>query len=120
MSHDYSSLLNSSNKSRKGLSFAYCLHQQNLKYEALDTVSQPDDLLLHGGITVQDVGFMGEQELLHHSHQTFDNFLTSEILRSRSARRAINLSRLKTETYVKIKEEEKRVRHLLERLYRLF
>ena len=38
---------------------------------------------------------MGEQELLSPAHQTFDNFLTSEILRSTSARRAINLSRLK-------------------------
>ena len=76
---------------------------------ALDTVSQPDDFV----VTWWDYGsgcwfYGGARTFTSPAHQTFDNFLTSEILRSTSARRAINLSRLKTETYVKIKEEEKK------------
>ena len=76
---------------------------------ALDTVSQPDDFV----VTWWDYGsgcwfYGGARTFTSPAHQTFDNFLTSEILRSTSAQRAINLSRLKTETYVKIKEEEKK------------
>ena len=41
------------------------------------------------------------------AHQTFDNFLTSEILRSRNPQRAVNLARLKTETYVEIQEKSR-------------
>ena len=46
-------------------------------------------------------------EPLHLRHQTFDNFLTSEILRSRNPKRAVNLARLKTETYVEIQEKSR-------------
>ena len=42
------------------------------------------------------------------AHQTFDNYLTSEILRSRNPTRAVNLARLKTETYVDIKDKSSR------------
>ena len=41
------------------------------------------------------------------AHQTFDNYLTSEILRSNSPTKAVNLARLKTETYVGIKDKFK-------------
>jgi len=40
------------------------------------------------------------------AHQTIDNFLSSEILRSTSPIQASNLSKLKTETYVKLQEQK--------------
>ena len=39
------------------------------------------------------------------AHQTVDNFLSSEILRSTSAVKAFNLARLKTETYVQLQQQ---------------
>ena len=74
--------------------------------EALDEVSAPEDFV----VTWWDYGsgcwFYGDtRTFTSPAHQTFDNYLTSEILRSQSAIRAKNLARLKTETYVRLQEE---------------
>ena len=66
----------------------------------LNEASSPDDFV----VTWWDYGsgcwFYGNtRTFTSPAHQTFDNFLTSEILRSSSPLRAVNLSRLKTETY---------------------
>ncbi len=74
----------------------------------LNEVSEPDDFV----VTWWDYGsgcwFYGNtRTFTSPAHQTFDNFLTSEILRSPSAARAANLSRLKTETFVHLQEKVK-------------
>ena len=74
----------------------------------LNEASSPEDFT----ITWWDYGsgcwFYGEtRTFTSPAHQTFDNFLTSEILRSTSEQRAVNLSRLKTETYLEINNREK-------------
>ena len=74
----------------------------------LNEVSQPDDFV----VTWWDYGsgcwfYGGARTFTSPAHQTFDNYLTSEILRSRNPLRAVNLSRLKTETYVDIQEKNR-------------
>ena len=74
----------------------------------LNEVSQPDDFV----VTWWDYGsgcwfYGGARTFTSPAHQTFDNFLTSEILRSRNPQRAVNLARLKTETYVEIQEKSR-------------
>ena len=74
--------------------------------EALNEASDPEDFV----VTWWDYGsgcwFYGEtRTFTSPAHQTFDNYLTSEILRSRSPERAKNLARLKTETYVDLQKE---------------
>jgi dolichyl-diphosphooligosaccharide--protein glycosyltransferase/undecaprenyl-diphosphooligosaccharide--protein glycosyltransferase len=74
----------------------------------LNEVSKPDDFV----VTWWDYGsgcwFYGNtRTFTSPAHQTFDNFLTSEILRSQSPSRAANLSRLKTETFVDLQEKFK-------------
>jgi dolichyl-diphosphooligosaccharide--protein glycosyltransferase/undecaprenyl-diphosphooligosaccharide--protein glycosyltransferase len=74
--------------------------------EALGEASNPDDFV----VTWWDYGsgcwFYGNtRTFTSPAHQTFDNFLTSEILRSTSPVRAKNLSCLKTETYLRLQEE---------------
>ena len=69
--------------------------------EALDAVSEPDDFV----VTWWDYGsgswfYGGARTFTSPAHQTVDNFLTSEILRSTSQLKAANLCRLKAETYV--------------------
>ncbi len=74
----------------------------------LNEASKPDDFV----VTWWDYGsgcwFYGNtRTFTSPAHQTFDNFLTSEILRSQSPSRAANLSRLKTETFVNLQEKLK-------------
>ena len=69
--------------------------------EKLNDASDPEDFV----VTWWDYGsgcwfYGGARTFTSPAHQTFDNYLTSEILRSRNPLRAINLSRLKTETYL--------------------
>jgi dolichyl-diphosphooligosaccharide--protein glycosyltransferase/undecaprenyl-diphosphooligosaccharide--protein glycosyltransferase len=76
--------------------------------DKLNEASNPRDFV----ITWWDYGsgcwFYGQtRTFTSPAHQTFDNFLTSEILRSTSPSRAVNLSRLKTETYVDLHNERK-------------
>ena len=76
--------------------------------DKLNEVSQPDDFV----VTWWDYGsgcwfYGGARTFTSPAHQTFDNFLTSEILRSRNPIRAANLARLKTETYVDVQESIK-------------
>ena len=72
----------------------------------MNEVSKPDDFV----VTWWDYGsgcwFYGNtRTFTSPAHQTNDNFLTSEILRSTSASRAANLARLKTETFVNLQEQ---------------
>ncbi len=76
--------------------------------KALDDASEPSDFV----VTWWDYGsgcwYYGDaRTFTSPAHQTVDNFLSSEILRATSQRKAYNLSRLKTETYVKLQEDEK-------------
>jgi len=71
--------------------------------EQLNDASDPDDFV----VTWWDYGsgcwFYGDTcTFTSPAHQTFDNFLSSEILRSTSQQKAVNLSRLKTETFVNL------------------
>ena len=71
--------------------------------EKLNDASDPEDFV----VTWWDYGsgcwfYGGARTFTSPAHQTFDNYLTSEILRSRNPLRAINLSRLKTETYLDV------------------
>ncbi|MAH26159.1 MAG: hypothetical protein CMI19_04310 [Opitutae bacterium] len=72
----------------------------------LNEVSKPDDFV----VTWWDYGsgcwfYGGARTFTSPAHQTFDNYLSSEILRSRNPTRAVNLARLKTEIYVDIKDQ---------------
>ena len=74
--------------------------------DKLNQASSPEDFV----VTWWDYGsgcwFYGNtRTFTSPAHQTFDNFLTSEILRSSSQSRAVNLSRLKTETFVNLQKE---------------
>tara|TARA_Y100001978_G_scaffold115510_1_gene102923 strand:+ start:16873 stop:20247 length:3375 start_codon:yes stop_codon:yes gene_type:complete len=74
--------------------------------EELNEASDPDDFV----VTWWDYGsgcwFYGDtRTFTSPAHQTFDNYLTSEILRSTSPYRAANLSRLKAETFVRLQKE---------------
>lgn len=73
--------------------------------EKLNEASEPDDFV----VTWWDYGsgcwFHGDtRTFTSPAHQTEDNFLSSEILRSTSLQKAVNLSRLKTEEFKKISE----------------
>ena len=73
--------------------------------QKLNEASEPDDFV----VTWWDYGsgcwFHGDtRTFTSPAHQTEDNFLSSEILRSTSLQKAVNLSRLKTETFKQITE----------------
>jgi dolichyl-diphosphooligosaccharide--protein glycosyltransferase/undecaprenyl-diphosphooligosaccharide--protein glycosyltransferase len=75
--------------------------------EKLNEVAKPDDFV----VTWWDYGsgcwyYGGVRTFTSPAHQTFDNYLTSEILRSRNPQRAVNLSILKTETFVDIQKKQ--------------
>ena len=75
--------------------------------EALNQASEPDDFV----VTWWDYGsgcwFYGNaRTFTSPAHQTVDNFLSSEILRSTSPMQAYNLARLKTETYAGLQEQK--------------
>jgi len=75
--------------------------------QALDRNSTADDFV----VTWWDYGsgswfYGGARTFTSPAHQTVDNFLTSEILRSTSQLKAANLCRLKAETYVNLHDEE--------------
>ena len=77
--------------------------------EQLNDASDPDDFV----VTWWDYGsgcwFYGDTcTFTSPAHQTEDNFLSSEILRSTSLQKAVNLSLLKTETFVNLINAEKR------------
>jgi undecaprenyl-diphosphooligosaccharide--protein glycosyltransferase len=77
--------------------------------EALNQASEPDDFV----VTWWDYGsgcwFYGHtRTFTSPAHQTVDNFLSSEILRSTSPRQAYNLARLKTESYVGLQDQMER------------
>ena len=74
----------------------------------LNEASEQDDFV----VTWWDYGsgcwfYGGARTFTSPAHQTFDNFLTSEILRSRNPNRAVNLARLKTETFVDIQKKRR-------------
>ena len=74
--------------------------------EKMKEASKPDDFV----VTWWDYGsgcwFYGDtRTFTSPANQTFDNFLTSSILRSTSAMQVRNLSRLKTETFVRLQNE---------------
>ena len=74
--------------------------------EELNQASQPDDFV----VTWWDYGsgcwyYGNSRTFTSPAHQTVDNFLSSEILRSTSPLQAYNLARLKTETYVDLQEQ---------------
>lgn len=76
--------------------------------EELNQASEPDDFV----VTWWDYGsgcwyYGNTRTFTSPAHQTVDNFLSSEILRSTSPVQAYNLARLKTETYVKLQEQKK-------------
>ena len=75
--------------------------------DKLNEVSDPEDFV----ITWWDYGsgcwFYGDTKTFTSpAHQTFDNFLTSEILRSKSSLKAANLARLKTETFINLRKNK--------------
>lgn len=73
----------------------------------LNQASDPDDFV----VTWWDYGsgcwyYGNTRTFTSPAHQTVDNFLSSEILRSTSPVQAFNLARLKTETYVNLQEQK--------------
>ena len=77
--------------------------------EKLNEASDPEDFV----VTWWDYGsgcwFYGNtRTFTSPAHQTYDNFLTSEILRSNSPSRAVNLARLKAETFIGLQEQRDR------------
>ena len=77
--------------------------------EELNQASEPDDFV----VTWWDYGsgcwFYGDtRTFTSPAHQTLDNYLTSEILRSNSPVQAANLARLKTETFVRLQDQKKK------------
>ncbi len=75
--------------------------------EKLNNASNPNDFV----VTWWDYGsgcwyYGNTRTFTSPAHQTVDNFLSSEILRSTSPIKASNLSKLKTETYVKIQKQK--------------
>jgi len=77
--------------------------------EELNKASEPDDFV----VTWWDYGsgcwyYGNSRTFTSPAHQTIDNFLSSEILRSTSPTQAYNLARLKTETYVNLQEQRER------------
>jgi undecaprenyl-diphosphooligosaccharide--protein glycosyltransferase len=76
--------------------------------DELNKASDPDDFV----VTWWDYGsgcwyYGNTRTFTSPAHQTVDNFLSSEILRSTSPVQAYNLARLKTETYIRLQEEKK-------------
>ena len=77
--------------------------------EKLNEASDPDDFV----VTWWDYGsgcwFYGNiRTFTSPAHQTYDNFLTSEILRSSSPTRAVNLARLKAQTFVDLQRKREK------------
>ena len=75
----------------------------------LNEASDPGDFV----VTWWDYGsgcwFYGDtRTFTSPAHQTFDNFLTSEILRSPSPSRAANLARLKAETFIDLQDKREK------------
>ena len=76
-------------------------------FEALEKASEPDDFV----VTWWDYGsgcwyYGGLRSFTSPAHQTYDNYLTSEILRSDSPLQASGrLARLKTETFVDLQRK---------------
>ena len=75
--------------------------------EALNEASDPDDFV----VTWWDYGsgcwYYGDvRSFTSPAHQTFDNYLTSEILRSTQPLQAARLARLKTETFAKLEKSK--------------
>jgi len=74
----------------------------------LNEASDPEDFV----VTWWDYGsgcwYYGDtRTFTSPAHQTFDNFLSSEILRSTNEVKAVNLSRLKTEVFVDLQKSKK-------------
>ena len=74
--------------------------------DALNKASKPDDFV----VTWWDYGsgcwyYGGLRSFTSPAHQTYDNYLTSEILRSKSPLKAAKLARLKTETFVNVQRQ---------------
>ncbi len=74
--------------------------------EQLNQASEPDDFV----VTWWDYGsgcwyYGNTRTFTSPAHQTVDNFLSSEILRSTSPVKSYNLARLKTETYVQLQNQ---------------
>jgi len=85
----------------------YPIHTMEVLDE-LNKASKPDDFV----VTWWDYGsgcwFYGNtRTFTSPAHQSVDNFLSSEILRSTSPVQAYNLARIKTETFIEIQEERK-------------
>ena len=77
--------------------------------DKLNQASDPDDFV----VTWWDYGsgcwyYGNTRTFTSPAHQTVDNFLSSEILRSTSPVQAFNLARLKTETYVDLQEQKEK------------
>jgi dolichyl-diphosphooligosaccharide--protein glycosyltransferase/undecaprenyl-diphosphooligosaccharide--protein glycosyltransferase len=77
--------------------------------EKLNEASDPGDFV----VTWWDYGsgcwFYGNtRTFTSPAHQTYDNFLTSEILRSSSPARAVNLARLKAQTFVDLQRKREK------------
>ena len=74
--------------------------------EELNNASDPDDFV----VTWWDYGsgcwyYGNTRTFTSPAHQTIDNFLSSEILRSKSPVQAYNLARLKTETFIRLQKQ---------------
>ena len=74
--------------------------------EALNKASNPEDFV----VTWWDYGsgcwYYGDlRSFTSPAHQTYDNYLTSEILRSNSPLQASRLARLKTEAFVQVQQD---------------
>ena len=77
--------------------------------EELNQASSPEDFV----VTWWDYGsgcwyYGNTRTFTSPAHQTVDNFLSSEILRSTSPVKAYNLSKLKTETYAGLQQQRER------------
>ena len=59
----------------------------------------------HGGLWLGCWYYGGLRSFTSPAHQTYDNYLTSEILRSKSPLKAAKLARLKTETLVNVQRQ---------------
>ena len=78
--------------------------------EELNNASEPDDFV----VTWWDYGsgcwyYGNTRTFTSPAHQTVDNFLSSEILRSTSPLQAYNLARLKTETFVSVYKKQREI-----------
>ena len=79
----------------------------------MNEASDPDDFV----VTWWDYGsgcwYYGDvRSFTSPAHQTFDNYLTSEILRSTQPLQAARLARLKTETFAKLEKSKEEVHQI--------